>query len=662
MIRSYRYFGVLVVGLFLSLQVGSEISLMKQWHLIGSLFTRQTELSEYASILFVESRLPRLTMALLVGGVLGLAGSVMQQLTQNPLVSPLTLGSASGAWLALVICNIFFPVLVNDFSTIFALSGAIMTLLLVVLIAGVRNLSGLPVVLAGMAVNILLGAIATAIVLLNDQYAKNLFIWGAGDLAQNGWDQVVWLLPNIAPALFVFVFAPRVLMLLRLGQTNATARGLNIAPMFFALLCLALWLVSAAISVVGVISFIGLLAPNFARQFGASKPRNELVLSTLLGALLLVFTDTLAIWLSSISLEIVPSGIATAFIGAPALIYFSRKKLNAQDNISLSQPKTHLVFTHSTISILTFVFCMVLFVSVFLARQVVDDSTVWVMKIPTEFGWQLRWPRMVTSIAAGAGIGVSGVLLQRLIYNPLASPDILGISAGATFSLVVGSLFFGVNIFDAAPLTAFLGCLVVLAILILLGKRHNYVPSMMVLSGIALTALIEALVQFSLVRGNEDSYIILSWLAGSTYRVPPYSALFLAVVVALLIGAVCVMQRWLTLISAGRAFAQSRGVEVEKVFIILLCCVALLCGVVTSVMGPVAFVGLLAPHIAVMLGAKKAGQQIITAASTGATLMLFSDWLGQNIVYPSQIAAGTIVSIIGGVYFILLLIKGRLKS
>ena len=76
-------------------------------------------------------------------------------------------------------------------------------------------------------------------------------------------------------------------------------------------------------------------------------------------------------------------------------------------------------------------------------------------------------------------------------------------------------------------------------------------------------------------------------------------------------------------------------------------------------MGPVAFVGLLAPHMAVILGAKKAELQIPTAALLGASLMVFSDWLGQNLVYPSQIAAGTLVAIVGGLYFIVLLIQGR---
>ena len=206
---------------------------------------------------------------------------------------------------------------------------------------------------------------------------------------------------------------------------------------------------------------------------------------------------------------------------------------------------------------------------------------------------------------------------------------------------------------------AFCGSLAALVLLLVLGKRHQYAPSMLILTGIALTALIDALVQFSLAKGNEDSYSLLNWLAGSTYRVSPESAFVLFFCVVLLVAFALLTHRWLTLISAGRLFAQARGLNVTKSFIALLICVALLCGAVTATMGPIAFIGLLAPHMAVLLGAKKAFEQIVVAALIGAWLMVIADWLGQHILFPSQVAAGTLVSVIGGIYFIGLLIKGQ---
>ncbi|MCL1046971.1 Fe(3+)-hydroxamate ABC transporter permease FhuB [Shewanella electrodiphila] len=655
----------LVLAVLMSAQIDTQIQVSKQLSLLMHFADRQALADNFDAIMFVESQLPRIVMAIMVGAMLGLVGSLMQQLTQNPLVSPMTLGTASGAWLALVIMNVWFPTLVGDYASVAALIGAMLTLGLVILIAGVRNLAGLPVVLAGMAVNILLGAIATAIILLNDQYAKNLFIWGAGDLAQNGWQQVQWLLPKLSAAILIFLFAPRVLALLRMGQASASARGLNIIPAILGLFAIGLWLVAASITTVGVISFIGLLAPNIARQLGARTPKDELFYSMLLGCVILVITDALAVGLSVLTFDLVPSGTAAALIGAPALIWFTRRKLSAQDQLSFSMPKSHYAMSQPKLLGLLFVLVALgvfttLFNQVTHGQGVTNGQEVsWIWAIPDAFGWQIQWPRLITSAAAGAGLAVAGVLLQRLIYNPLASPDILGISAGATLALVGGAIFIGLNIFSTAPVIAFLGSMSVLGVLLVLGKRHQYAPSMLILIGIALTALIEAIVQFALAKGDETSYIILSWLAGSTYRVTPSSAVMLAAIVIGLIGFALVTCRWLTLISTGREFAKARGLNVPRAFVLLLCCVALLCAAVTATMGPVSFIGLLAPHMAVILGAKKVEMQLPTAAILGASLMVFSDWLGQNLVYPSQIAAGTIVSIVGGIYFILLLLKGR---
>jgi len=304
-----------MLALFLSLQLQTDMAITKQYALMTGL-----EPLEFVEVNFVYATLPRLVIAILVGASLGLVGSLMQQLTQNPLLSPLTFGTSSGAWLALVLAAVFSPDLGVESNTMFALVGALSAMALVLLITGINNLSGLPVILAGMAVNLLLGAFATAVILLNDQYAKNLFIWGAGDLAQNGWDWVQWLTPRMCVGLVILAVAPRVLTLMRIGQQGATARGLSIMPQFLLLLLLGVWLVSSAITAVGVIGFVGLLTPNIARHLGARTARDELFYSLLLGALFLVLTDALAVWLSQFTLDFIPSGTAAAVIGAPALI------------------------------------------------------------------------------------------------------------------------------------------------------------------------------------------------------------------------------------------------------------------------------------------------------------------------------------------------------
>ncbi|MDH5902916.1 Fe(3+)-hydroxamate ABC transporter permease FhuB [Vibrio splendidus] len=599
--------------------------------------------------------LPRLVMAILVGGTLGTIGSLFQQLTQNRMMSPLTLGTSSGAWLGLVILNVVAPMLVAQYSVWFALIGALLAMGLIVSIVGIKNMSGLPIVLAGMAVNLLLGAFATAIILLNDQYAQNLFVWGAGDLGQNGWEQVLWLMPKLLPIFAIFFLAPRVLTLLSIGTEGAAARGLNIGTTFFVLMVVGVWLVSVSITSVGVISFIGFIAPNIARHLGFLKAKPELIASCVLGALLLCVTDSLAIFLAQWSLDMIPTGTATAVIGAPALIIIARKQMSAQDQLFFSMPKGPKFIS----SLAYFLLGTMIVGLLALSTLSQPSSDMGYFVIPDAFEWSIRWPRMLTAIFAGGGLAVAGVILQRLVYNPLASPDILGVSAGAVLALIFSSLFMGYSIHSLSPWVAFLGSAIALCLLLFLGKKHQFAPSILILTGISLTAVLEALVQFSLTRVGEGKYTLLAWLAGSTYRVEPDSAVIMAIVITASIGAALLLSRWVTLIATGRQFASARGLNINIAYVVLLCIVAILCSVVTTTMGPVAFVGLLAPHIAAMVGARLVREQIILSFLIGAALMLFADWLGQVVVFPAQLAAGTLVSIIGGSYFIFLLLKSR---
>ncbi|KOO09316.1 Fe(3+)-hydroxamate ABC transporter permease FhuB [Vibrio hepatarius] len=655
--KTFTYLSVCLLTLLLgglSLQIDTDLHLNQQWQLLVS----PNSAHSFADIFFVESQLPRLAVTLLVGAMLGMVGSLMQQLTQNNLTSPLTLGTSSGAWLALVIVNIWFVDWVADYSALAAMIGAIAAFGLIVAIAGIRNMMGLPLIVSGMVVNILLGSIAAALVALNQQFAQNIFMWGAGDLAQNSWEWFNWLLPRVSIALLVVLFAPRVLTLLRLGQDGAQARGLSVLPAFALLMVIGIWLVSVSITAVGLISFIGLLTPNIARSLGARTPREELLSSLILGAALLLITDSLAMWLSVSLSTTIPSGVAAAAIGAPALIWFSRQRVaSASDrvNMTMSESSTPisrfvilLIATFGVLGILAYSFI-----------SLGDTSSIF--SLPGEFQWQLRWPRMLTALSVGVALAVAGIILQRVVYNPLASPDILGVSSGATFAIIVLGVVSGSLLSALSWGVAFAGSLSVLLLLLLLGRKSNYNPSNFILSGIALTALLQALVQFTLAQGTGDSYKTLLWLTGSTYRVTASHALVLAMAVSVLLVVVFGISRWLTLISVGREFATARGLSSAKVSGVSLAIVALMCAFATATMGPVSFVGLVAPHMASMLGAKTIKTQLVTGALIGATLMIWADWAGQALIYPNQIAAGTLVATLGSGYFLLLMLKGKFR-
>lgn len=643
----------LVLGL-LSVQIDTDLLWPKQWHLMFA----PNDAVTFADIFFVESQLPRLAVTLLVGAMLGLVGSLMQQLTQNNLTSPLTLGTSSGAWLALVIVNIWFVDWVVDYSAFAAMVGAITAFGLIVAIAGIRNMMGLPLIVSGMVVNILLGSIAAALVALNQQFAQNIFMWGAGDLAQYSWEWFTWLLPRLSVSLLIILFAPRVLTLLRLGQEGAKARGLSVLPAFAILMMVGIWLVSVSITAVGLISFIGLLTPNIARSLGARTPREELLSSLLLGATLLLVTDCLAMWLSIALGTTIPSGVAAAAIGAPALIWFSRQRMSsASDRVNITMVGSSKPISRVVISLIATIGILGVLAYTFIAL----GDTSHVFTLPGEFQWQLRWPRMLTAISVGVALAIAGIILQRVVYNPLASPDILGVSSGATFAIIVLGVVSGSLLSAFSWGVAFAGSLAVLALLLLLGKKSRYNPSGFILSGIALTALLQALVQFTLAQGTGDSYKTLLWLTGSTYRVTASQSVLLALAVSMLMIVVFAISRWLTLISVGREFATARGLNSAKVSGVSLTIVALMCAFATATMGPVSFIGLVAPHMASMLGAKTIKTQLVTGSIIGGTLMIWADWIGQALIYPNQIAAGTLVATLGSGYFLLLMLKGKFR-
>ena len=646
---------LLVAAFVVHLQIDGPLSLAEQWRLIIG-----GTPDGFEQVRFYYSALPRAVLAIMVGAVLGVVGSLLQQVTQNPLVAPMTIGASSGAWLALVCASVWLPWLGVDQRAIAALLGSVVAVTLVLVIAGRGGIGGLPVVLAGMATHILMGAAASAVILMNQEAAQGVFLWGAGDLTQNDWNWVEWLWPHLLLLPLILLFAPRPLSLMRLGEAGARGRGLSYGPVLVVLLLAALWILATSITAVGVIAFLGLIAPNIARSTGARRAGDELLSSGVFGACLLLGTDALAkltgIWFG----ELVPSGTAAALVGAPALVIFARKKLGQGAHTALSLPHgARQLYTK------TWVLMTLALVGLFLLTLTwVPNVSFWKEGVrfawPSDLIWSLRGPRLLMAASAGAGMAVAGLILQRLIRNPLASPDILGMPAGATLALVALSVWTGTSIHESGPGVAFGGSLIVLTVLMLLGRRSHYAPGLVILVGISLAALMEALVHFVLAQGGDSGYVILGWLSGSTYRADGERSLMLAAGVALMFVIVLVLSRWLTLISIGDGMARARGVHVGRARLVLLVVVCALCALVTALMGPVAFVGLLSPHVAALLGARKVRPQLFLAAMVGMALMVLSDWLGRTLVYPDQLPAGLIAALIGGGYFLFLLTRRRL--
>lgn len=460
------------------------------WKLDLPIDTILNQLIFFEEVEFWYSVVPRVLLSIIVGACLGMTGSILQQLTQNPLVSPLTLGASSGAWLALVLVALWFPsVSLTEGGQWVSLMGSIAAIGLVFWIAGYKRLNSVSIVLAGMAVHMLLSAIAMALVTLNDHSVRPLFLWGAGDLTQSDSHWLAWVIPKVLPVLLILpIFAYHPLKVLKLGDVNAKARGVNTVACFFILGLFALYMLSVCITAVGLIGFVALITPNLARALGTKSSLDELYFSALLGALMLLLGDLLALFVSNWSLNLIPTGSAVAFIGAPYLILLIRRycphlapmNSNSLPTLKASSQLIALVLLASLGVLLLWSF----------GYSTSTGSFDWSLSFLNTALPENAWPKVVAAFVAGAAMAISGCILQTLVRNPLASPDILGLSAGATLALIVASILLQQPIQAANPLLAFAGSMVVLCLLVLLGQRHQYAPSTLILIGIALTALL----------------------------------------------------------------------------------------------------------------------------------------------------------------------------
>ncbi|MEN4910651.1 iron ABC transporter permease [Erwinia amylovora] len=269
-------------------------------------------------------RLPRVLLAMLVGGALALSGCVMQGLFRNPLADPGLLGISSGAALAVAI-SVVIPLslpgaLMLYLPLLAAFFGSLIVTLVIFVLSSKRS-SGLSrLLLAGIAINALCGAAVGVLSWLsNDQQLRQLSLWGMGSLSQAQWPTVLPCASIVLPCMFLVQRLAQRLNLLQLGDEDAHYLGVNVARTQRYLLVLSALLVASAVAVSGVIGFIGLVVPHLMRFCLGGDHRWLLPSSLLGGAILLLLADTLARTL--VAPAEMPVGLLTSLIGGPCFLW-----------------------------------------------------------------------------------------------------------------------------------------------------------------------------------------------------------------------------------------------------------------------------------------------------------------------------------------------------
>ncbi|WP_110598407.1 Fe(3+)-hydroxamate ABC transporter permease FhuB [Salinicola lusitanus] len=598
---------------------------------------------------------PRLLVALLGGAALALAGCLMQQVLRNPLASPATLGVTSGAQLALVVATLWAPSWMLAGREWIALAGGIVAMLLVFALSWKRRLAPMVVVLSGMVVGLYFSAINSALLLFHQESLSGLFIWGSGALAQDSWHDTRFLLLRLGIVVVVALLLLRPLALLDLEEEGAKSLGISLRKLRIAGLGLGIFMTACVVSAIGLIGFIGLASPAIARLSGARTLPQRLVWSMILGALLLAVTDLAVQQLSPFTASLLPTGAMTAALGAPLLLWLlPRLRVGGSrptPSTGLTMPRLarpHLRLW--ALAGLTVAACaLALLVGFMLDSHTLYPSVAGTGDLSLIVDWRLS--RVATAAAAGLMLAIAGTLLQRMTGNPMASPEVLGISAGVAIG-VIALMLLPLGI---APLSGsvmgFSGATVALLVLIVCNRRSGFAPERLLLTGIAISSLLDAMRAIVLASEDPRAQQLLSWLGGSTYYASLTSSGWIVAIALLLLALTLPLQRWLTLLPLGAPTAKALGVDVDRSRLVLLALVALLTVAATLVIGPLSFVGLMAPHMARLMGFHGARHQMLGAGLLGMLVMVTADWLGRNLFFPYQLPAGLIAALIGGVYF-----------
>ncbi|WP_425430268.1 putative F420-0 ABC transporter permease subunit [Compostimonas suwonensis] len=269
--------------------------------------------------------------------------------------------------------------------------------------------------------------------------------------------------------------------------------------------------------------------------------------------------------------------------------------------------------------------------------------------------WELRLPRVLTAAAVGAGLALSGAVMQSITRNPLADPYLLGLSSGASLG-AVAVIILGLSF--ALPVAAFAGALLALVTTLVIARTGGSItPTRAVLAGLAIAQLCAALTSFVIFwSAKGDSYReILNWLLGSLAG-SSWTTVAISVVAAVVVGGALILQATrLDAFAFGDTSAAALGIRVNATRWWMLGAVALLTGAMVSVSGAIGFVGLILPHMVRGLSGPQHGRMLPLAAIAGAAFLVVADTLARTVFDPRELPVGIVTAIIGVPVFIVLI-------
>ena len=272
--------------------------------------------------------------------------------------------------------------------------------------------------------------------------------------------------------------------------------------------------------------------------------------------------------------------------------------------------------------------------------------------------WQLRIPRIVMSVLAGASLAICGGVFQSIFRNPVCDPYILGISSGASLGAAIAFILgwdaalFGITL--PALVTALLTLLLILGIARIKGK-HN--TNTLLLIGIALNFFISAVITLLVVVNQKEMHKIYFWTMGSLTHVSWFEIAWLIPVMIVCIFVLFYYSKSLNIMQVGTDTAQTLGIDTQKTTYVVLITSSILISVVVSFCGSIGFIGLIMPHVARLLFGSNNRRLFTYSLFFGAFFLLIADTLARTIAAPAELPVGSITALAGAPYFIYLILK-----
>ena len=272
--------------------------------------------------------------------------------------------------------------------------------------------------------------------------------------------------------------------------------------------------------------------------------------------------------------------------------------------------------------------------------------------------WQLRLPRVAAGVLAGLGLSTAGVLLQTVTSNDLAGPNIIGVNSGAGLA-VIGLLTFAPGAGRLLPLAAFLGAFAAALLIAAVAGRMGASRSGIVLIGIAVTTVFNAAISFLSLLDEGVLAQYNHFTVGSLKGVRLEELILPAVLIfAAFLGSLAIGHSLGTL-CLGDAAAAALGVRVKALRLTALALAAACAAAVVSFAGLLGFVGLMVPHISRALVGPRPRKLLVASALVGGVLVVLADLLGRVLAAPSELPVGILLSLVGGPYFLILLVRRK---